>query len=267
MKKCVTFLTIIVATLLTACSSNTGKSKEEKSNSITFETISRTDTCYLDTTYSESPKYISNISVKVAKSDNKELEAKINNSILYTLFEYENMSMGAAIDTFVSGTFREYYDLRPEYFNEKQINRNPVWLNFAYELKTDVEYGRDNTIIYMIENYTFTGGAHPNTVATYINFNPETGDEIKLGDIFKDNYEEMLNNRLTDALADKIGAKSRKDIMEKGYLTFNDIYPTDNFMLKKDSILFFYNRYDIAPYALGTTTLGFSYEELSDIIK
>ena len=38
-------------------------------------------------------------------------------------------------------------------------------------------------------------------------------------------------------------------------------------MLKKDSIHFFYNRYDIAPYAAGTTTLGFPYEELSEIMK
>ena len=267
MKKCVTFLSIIVAMLLTACGGSTGKSKEDKSNSIKFETISRKDTCYLDNTFSESPKYVSNISVKVAECENKEVEARINSSILYTIFEYENMRMDAAIDTFVSNTFTEYYDLRPEYFNEKQMNRNPVWFNFEYDLKTDIEYGRNNTVIYEIENYFFTGGAHPNTVVTYINFNPETGDEIRLDDIFKENYEEMLNNRLTDALANKIGAKSRKEIMEKGYLTFNDIYPTENFMLKEDSILFFYNRYDIAPYATGTTTLGFSYEELSDIMK
>ena len=93
------------------------------------------------------------------------------------------------------------------------------------------------------------------------------GNEIYLADIFKEGYEEYLCNRLTDALADKIGATSRKDIKEKGYLTFNDIYPTENFMMKKDSILFFYNAYDIAPYCMGTTTLGFTYDELSEIMK
>ena len=267
MKKCVTFMTIVVATLLTACNGSTHSAKEQEKDCTKFTTISRKDTCYLEDGDKESPKYLSCVSVNVAESDNKELETKINNTILYTIFEYENLEMDAAIDSFISGTFNEYYDLRPEYFNVKQMNRNPVWFNFEYDLKTDVEYGRDNTIIYKIENFYFSGGAHPNTVVTYINFNPETGDEIKLDDIFKENYEEMLNNRLIDALANKIGAKSRKEIMEKGYLTFNDIYPTENFMLKQDSILFFYNRYDIAPYATGTTTLGFSYEELSDIMK
>ena len=96
---------------------------------------------------------------------------------------------------------------------------------------------------------------------------PETGDEITLNDVFREGYEDFLVNRLTDALADKLGANSRREIMEKGFLTFNDIYPSENFMLKKDSIHFFYNRYDIAPYAAGTTTLSFAYDDLSGIMK
>ncbi len=267
MKKCVLFLTIIVATLLTACSGVTNNANEKNGIITNFATKSRKDICYLDNKDNESPKFESNISVKVAESANKELEARINNSILYAIFGYENMSINAAIDSFMANAYKEYYDLRPEYFNQKQMNKNPVWFNFQYNLDTEVEYGRDNTIIYKIECHNFSGGAHPNTVVTYINFDPATGNEIKLDDIFKENYEEYLNNRLTDALADKRGAKDRKEIKEKGYLNFNDIYPTENFMLKKDSIHFFYNRYDIAPYAAGTTTLGFPYEELSEIMK
>ena len=86
MKKCVTFLTIVVATLLTACSGSTHSAKEQEKDCTKFTTISRKDTCYLEDGDKESPKYLSCVSVNVAESDNKELETKINNTILYTIF-------------------------------------------------------------------------------------------------------------------------------------------------------------------------------------
>ena len=52
-----------------------------------------------------------------------------------------------------------------------------------------------------------------------------------------------------------------------GYLVMNDMYVTENFELGKDTIRFHYNQYDIAPYALGSSDLTFTYEELKDLIK
>lgn len=232
-----------------------------------FVTKTSDFTCFLDSSEQNSPKFENHISIKILKSENKERESKINNSILYAAFGYENVTPEQAIDSFVAKSQQEYLDLRPDYLNEKQITENSGWLNFSYQLETDAEYGRNNVINYKIFCTYYTGGAHPTTSYTYMNFDPKTGEEIKLSDIFKENSEEYLTNRLTDALANKIGASSRKEIKEKGYLIFNDIYPTENFILKNDSIIFFYNAYDIAPYALGCTALGFTYEELKDIMK
>ncbi|MBO4663061.1 MAG: DUF3298 domain-containing protein [Bacteroidaceae bacterium] len=44
------------------------------------------------------------------------------------------------------------------------------------------------------------------------------------------------------------------------------MYNSDNIKLGTDSISFFYNPYDIAPYALGSTTISFAYDELKGII-
>lgn len=263
MKKCALYI-ILIAGIITACNTTPGDGRR---NNDKFIEHNSSCTLLLDTASNNSPKYECNISIKTIESDNKERMDKINNSIIATIFGSENGDLTATVDTFMANIRSDYYDLLPEYLNEKHINENAPWFNFSYDLKTNVEYGRGGTIIYEIYNYTYNGGAHPHTIYTYINFNPESGNEIYLADIFKEGYEEYLCNRLTDALADKIGATSRKDIKEKGYLTFNDIYPTENFIMKKDSILFFYNTYDIAPYSMGTTTLGFTYDELSEIMK
>lgn len=266
MKKCGNYLLIIItALLIAACNADTsdsGRSTNDKFVAKNFNSI-----CLLDSTEKLSPKFTIEISIKSMVSDDKTREAKVNNAIVNSIYGFTGNSIEAATDSFVSIAQKEYYDLRPEYFNEKEINPSAEWFNYMYKVSTDVEYGRNNVIIYKSECHYYTGGAHPNTMVTYLNFDPISGEEITLTDIFKDGYEEYLCNRLTDALADKIGANSRKEILEKGYLNFNDIYPSENFMLQKDSIQFFYNRYDIAPYALGTTTLGFTYEELSNIMK
>lgn len=265
MKKRVIYLLMTVVAMLSACNGTTGNNGNGSND--TFVTKSFHSECKLDSTEKESPKFVSNISVKVMESDNKEREKKVNASVANALYGFKGLSLDAATDSFISIAQDEYYDLLPEYFNEKKINPKAEWFNFMYQIDTDVEYGRKNVIIYKIECNYYTGGPHPNSFVTYINMDPETGDEITLNDVFREGYEDFLVNRLTDALADKLGANSRREIMEKGFLTFNDIYPSENFMLKKDSIHFFYNRYDIAPYAAGTTTLSFAYDDLSGIMK
>ena len=265
MKKCAYFLILIIAFALFSCNgavvTSADKNKDE------FVTKKSQTVCLLDSTEENSPKCQTDISIDYVVSADKERETKINNSILYAIFGYENISAEAAIDSFVAHVHEEYACLRPEYINEKQINANAAWLNHSYIIDTKVEYGRKGVINYIIHSESYTGGANPNSAYTIINFDSETGCEIKLDDIFKENYEEYLCSRLTDALAKKIGAGSREEIKEKGYLTFNDIYPTENFIMKKDSILFYYNLYEIAPRAAGTTILGFKYDELSTIMK
>ncbi len=264
MKKCVLYIILIVG-ILTAC--NNGQGNTTPKTDDTFAEKSRKSTFVLDTTSTKSPRYDCALSIQTIVSDNKKREEKINRAIQYTIFGSEGNNIDAAIDTLLAAIRSDYNDMRPEYINEKHINESAEWFNFTYNLKTKVDYGYDGTIIYEIRCYSRNGGSKPSEICTYLNFDPLSGDEIHLTDIFKEGYEEYLCNRLTDALADIIGANSRQEIKAKGYLNFNDIYPTENFQLGRDSIHFFYNPYDIAPPEQGTTIIGFAYEELSDILN
>lgn len=265
MKKCAYFLILIFSLAFFSCNGTVATSADK--NSDKFVTKKLQSVCLLDSTDAGSPKYETDISIDFVESDNDERAAKINGSIINALFGYDNVTVETAIDSFVARAHKEYADLRPEYLNEKQINENPAWFNHSCIIKTQVDYGRKGVVNYIINSEYYTGGANPVTACTIINFDPATGDEIKLSDIFKENYEEYLCKRLADALARKVGAKSYEEVKEKGYLTYNDIYPTENFIMKKDSILFYYNLYEIAPRSAGTTILGFTYDELSLIME
>ena len=69
-------------------------------------------------------------------------------------------------------------------------------------------------------------------------------------------------------------------LMSEDYIDFNKvviswgkiapyfvIFITNNIILGKDSITFLYNRYEIAPYALGDIEISLDYNTLKDIMK
>ena len=57
------------------------------------------------------------------------------------------------------------------------------------------------------------------------------------------------------------------ELNDLGYLEMMDMFASKNFSLEADSVIFYYNEYDIAPYAFGPCQLAISYDELQDIIN
>ena len=57
---------------------------------------------------------------------------------------------------------------------------------------------------------------------------------------------------MAEQLCEDWEAKDLADLQEKtGITMLGDLYLTDNFLFKGDSILFLFNQYEIAPYAAG----------------
>lgn len=128
------------------------------------------------------------------------------------------------------------------------------------------EYGYKNIINYRLTEETFMGGAHPSTVTTILRFNASTGEFIQLEDVVPlPNQEELKEKLLEKLMADK-RAQSLEDLHKMGYLEMDDLFISPNFALHEDSIEFYYNEYDIAPYAYGPSAICLSYEEVKDII-
>ena len=52
-----------------------------------------------------------------------------------------------------------------------------------------------------------------------------------------------------------------------GILLDTDLYVPENFVLGKDGVSFYYNRYEIAPYSAGDFNLMIPYDKLDDCFK
>jgi len=166
----------------------------------------------------------------------------------------EKLTLETAADKFI----KNY-----EEFMKENTDYKFGWM---LEVQGKPEFTNTGIICYSVSNVNFLGGAHPGSNMTYLNFERKNGRLVFTPDIFSPGYEDKLNvaidavfrksKNLTpeDNLSDKLGLFTDK-------ITFNN-----NFAVMKDGIRFYYNPYEIAPYASGPFEITVPYEMINEII-
>lgn len=270
MKKCAEILFyFFVAILFSCCGNNTKKEKESVGDkNFIITPFEYHETFKLSEHAIESPTLKIDMSLSLIEAHDKTVSENINQAISYTLFESHNSTIAEACEEFVAERKREYAELLPEYIDSKDNGMPAVWFYNYYVANSEVERGYNGTINYIIMWEEFTGGAHPNSYYTVLNFNPKTGEEFVLSDILKENHEGPLTDMLIKNLAKQLEVENVDGIKEKGYLYQDtDMFISNNFILGNDKIVFIYNKYEIAPYALGDIMIEVTYDELKDLMK
>jgi hypothetical protein len=134
------------------------------------------------------------------------------------------------------------------------------------ELKGDTIMTTGKVLVYQLDHFANTGGAHPNTFRSLHIFDATTGQE-------KDSKLFVADST---ALTKKVEAAFRKveklddsvNLEENGYfLSDHKFFIPANYTFTKDGVLFFYNPYEIAPYARGPIEFTIPYNELEGIVK
>lgn len=223
------------------------------------------DTTRLVPHMSASPTLAINITLPVIDAGKQSITDNINQAIAYTLFESNDNSLVAACGTFADARKKEYAEMLPEYINLRETSSGPLhWFNNYYLITGEAKKGYKGIINYTIYFEEFTGGAHPNSSYTVLNFNPENGEEILLDAIFTPGYETELEKKITESILAQYNASNATELKEKG---IEGIYISNNFILDKEEITFIYNKYDIAPYSEGDIFVSLSYDSLKDILK
>ena len=104
-------------------------------------------------------------------------------------------------------------------------------------------------------------------MTTILRFDTQTGDFITLDQVFPTVNHPRLQCILLTKLMKDLNAHSMEELRQKGILEMTDMFVSSNFALREDSIEFYYNEYDIAPYASGACTICVSYEDVKDVIS
>lgn len=214
-----------------------------------------------------SPQCNFQINLKYATPDDS-INQVINKAIIYAAFEYENLAPQTAVDSFKNSYLRRYKeDIIPFYQEDAKKGEVSAWYNYEYTLNSKLIAALDSIWGYQLELISYEGGAHGSHTISYMNFSKATGKQLQLEDVFIENYKEPLTVILLDALKEHLQVESLDELHEEGYLNLTDMYPSKNFLLSPDGIKFYYNAYEIAPYAAGPTELTIPYESLKEILK
>ncbi|WP_170311538.1 DUF3298 and DUF4163 domain-containing protein [Vallitalea okinawensis] len=107
-----------------------------------------------------------------------------------------------------------------------------------------------------IDYYQFKGGAHGYTKRKAYNYNLMTGDSFFLIDLFDKgyNYRRVINGAISDAI------NEHPEEYYQGRDSFITINPNQSFYLEPDSLVIYFDLYQIAPYVKGIPEFRIPYE-------
>lgn len=185
---------------------------------------------------------------------NPEAVAAINREILRGAFNEGVMDMS------VKDAYESYRDL---WYSELKDSTGCYSLNDddVYEkiIKGKFLYNDKKYVSYMLSFYDYeNGGAHGMSANVPFVFNAETGAVLEEKDLFKEGYKNVVSEMLT--------AKA-KEKAEEYVLQCEEVEANNVFYLTKDSIVYVFNPYEIAPYSSGVIEIALPLESLKDWMK
>lgn len=197
---------------------------------------------------------------KVTFTVNKIVEEKINNSI--TEFFSQDIFGSTETSNFevlMNGFIQDY-----ESFKEEFPDVSQSWI---VERSGEVKLNKANIFSIDYTEYAFTGGAHPNTFVSFKNYNLNNGEEITLDELFTLEKQQQLTKGAEQEFRKLKQIGPDDDLGSAGFWFENNEFSlNDNFLITENSLIFYYNNYEITAYAFGPTELVIPYTKLKRLI-
>ena len=138
--------------------------------------------------------------------------------------------------------------------------------NWIKKLYMEVLYNENSLLTLKFDKYAFTGGAHGVQITQFWVFNLLNNNPVDLSGLLIKGFEDELRKILDKKLRKLNGIKEDENLLESGFFVENIDF-TDNFYINNDGIGFYYNVYEIASYATGTTELFCTFYDLRNILR
>lgn len=197
-------------------------------------------------TITNKNKYINSvINVPIIITNNKTIEKSINNRITNEIMSFYNKSKDEA---------------------ENYLKDNPNnELKFIANTNFDVKKNSNNMLSIAVTYTKYSGGAHNEYENIGYNIYMPTGEFLNLSDIFKENvdYKSVINDEIRRQIEELI--KQNPD--NEQIYQFSTIKDNQKFYIQDDSLVIFFDLYDIAPYPAGIPEFKINIKTISHILK
>ena len=249
-----------VASLLFASCGKKETQQEEKHQPITFEL--KNYKLYSDNCAGDTAKCAS---YEVSYPEFAGIDSAVSKAIRYKIDSVLSIGFSEGMVQSFEQSGKIFIDQYQEFAGEAAEAAGAAWY---YSANVNVENSADSLIALSIYTEDYSGGAHPNSSTIFLNIQAQTGARVQLDNILKPGYKDALT---------KIGERifrEQRDLADTASFKRNAFdFPDDKFQLNKnygftkEGILFYYNSYEVAPYAAGPTEVLIPYTEIKDWLK
>lgn len=271
-KQYVSLLAVIlsVSGFLFSCSSKMDK----KAGALEFDSLRVNETSHL---FGDTAKPACNLTIKFTypvKSSDQALKDSLVKYFISAAFgdKYMDLKPSDVIKEYKENYIKVYRsDLEPMYQEDIKNKTDKAsisaWYSYYKGIETSVELYERDLLVYKIDYNEYTGGAHGIYTSTFLNMDLTLMRPLRLDDIFVGNYKEALTDLIWNQLMADNKVTTHEALEDLGYGSTGDIAPTENFYLNKTGITFYYNVYDITPYAMGPVKVTIPFDMMEHLLS
>lgn len=242
------------------------KTKKQYPFSLTAEVANNTQFDFFEF-YKENCKYRDK-NMKSAKKDTLSWTDTLCSSVSVSLINLAHLENKACskMNSYIMNTVMSLSGEKP-YSSIKELTGTVDALEdgeiLDAEYATRIVSNENNVLCMSVSYWANTGGAHPNGVYFFLNFDTRTGDTISLLDILLPETIDELVVR-----AKKQFIKENGDIKKTGWFwDEGEFKMPQTFSVNKGGLLFVYQNYEAGPYSMGMPQFFIPFKELKDIVK
>lgn len=255
--------------LFFSCENKKGKNYDLKFDSIRIER-----TAHLLGQDTNPACQVSILFTHIAQSSNPLLKDSLNSLFIAQTFDGEVSSNKAreAVEDYIARYIMNYRtELDSVYLEDRKTNPEAetvqAWYSYTKDVRTEIQNLQGDLLTYRIYFEEYTGGAHGTYYTSFLNIDLNTLTTLSLDDLFVGDYQEPLAKLICLQLMAQNNVSTREELENLGYGVTGDILPIENFYLDDKGITFFYNVYDISPYALGTSSVTIPYSHMEALLS
>jgi hypothetical protein len=214
--------------------------------------LSRWGETLIQKTYEADDKTeILKISYSLPKRNNPDLAGLAINAY----YEHKEEELVAAAEEELLQDASDAYD----------SSQGDTFMSYEDSQTYTIAFEDSSYISFLRERYLSTSAPHPNTEIASETFRLDSGKKMDLSDFFRvpqEEYETVIIQELVSQ------ANEKTDILYENYQSViqNDFDP-DQFYLGQTGFVFYFQPYEIAPYAAGTITFEVPYTTLKDMME
>jgi hypothetical protein len=263
------FVIVLITILASSFVFSACNSKMNNKKRLAFDSIKVNRVEHL---FGDSSKPYCNLIIDMAypsMADNVALKDTISRSVLTLCLggEYANLEPKAAVQKYMEQYVANYRKELEPTFKQEADSSVMQWYNYYRAIHGKVKYEKGELLTYCLDVNEYTGGAHNIYASNFENYDLKKMKTLRLNDLFVAGYTNKLTALIIRQLMKDKEVKTQEELTEKGYGSTGSIAPTENFFFDDKGISFFYNVYEIAPFALGTVTIHLSFSQLKGLMN